>query len=228
LKNNSNMGSSSILVYVQAMPVKIHGSVKNFLDLVGCDFRMTHGSKAALYLASMYKGFDIVATGFGPILNESLARGATRCIEIALCDNPRDQAKEIPPGEWRFILVGENPDAFFAGASLCGSISSLFNCPVFIFDWNRNLHEIRLLDYPKGSVVLVRDTNVADLCVDARRVSSSSQTVFEKGKVVGSSSLELKQPQEIGGLVLDKDTRETAILLSKKLRKYRDRNSSFV
>ena len=77
-----------VLVYVQAMPVVVPHSIKKFQDLGMSEFSISHSSKVALSAAKSLGFHEIVALGFPPVLQESLARGATSWVSMPLCDDP--------------------------------------------------------------------------------------------------------------------------------------------
>jgi hypothetical protein len=133
---------------------------------------MSHSSKSALAFASSLGFPEIVAAGFSPILQEALARGASGCYPMPLCDDPLEQISFFPKDEFSNIIVGENPDWVFSGASLCGAIVGTKR-----FDLAQ-----KLADFPQRSVLLIPDSGEEKSNIDIRRInlsSSSSASAFE-------------------------------------------------
>jgi len=157
-----------ILVYVQAVPSSVPPSLKQFSDLETCDFNMSHSSRVALSFASTLGFSDIVAAGFSPIMKEALARGASSCYSMPLCDDPFDQISFFPTDDFSNIVVGENPDWVFSGASLCGAIIGAKG-----FDLAPISKEL-----PPNSIMLVPDSGEETSGVDIRRISFSSSSMI--------------------------------------------------
>ena len=67
-------------------------------------------------------------------------------IPMPLCDDPLEQVSFFPKDEFSNVLVGENPDWVFSGASLCGVIAGTKG-----FD----LAQVSK-DFPQKSVLLFR------------------------------------------------------------------------
>ena len=157
-----------ILVYVQAIPTSVSTSLRQFSDLETCDFSMSHSSKVALAFASTLGFPEIVAAGFFPIMQEALARGASSCYSMPLCDDPIDQISFFPADDYSNIIVGETPDWVFSGATLCGAIIGAKG-----FDLAPISKEL-----PPKSVMLVSDSGEETPGVDIRRIGFSSSSMI--------------------------------------------------
>jgi hypothetical protein len=128
---------------------------------------MSHSSKVALSFAITLGFSEIVAAGFPPIMQEALARGASSCYSMPLCDDPIEQLSFFPTDDFSNIIVGENPDWVFSGASLCGAIIGAKG-----FDLAPISKEL-----PPNSVMLVPDSGEETSGVDIRRISFSSSAI---------------------------------------------------
>jgi len=198
--------NNRILVYVQAIP-STETSLRNFSDLETCDFVMTHSSRVALAFANSLGFSEIVAAGFSPVLNEALARGATKCHSMPLCDDPIDQLSFFPRDNFSNIIVGENLDWVFSGASLCGVIMGSMG-----FD----LAEISK-DISQKSVVLVPDSGEASSSIDTRRINFSFSSRVNPEGVLGDSTFsksEIKRSELIVG-----SPSEIASTLSRRIKR---------
>jgi hypothetical protein len=201
-------------VYIQALPVSFPSSPKNFSDLHEADFGMSHSSRAALAFAVSLGFPQILAVGFSPVLKEALARGATDVKSIPLCDDPLEQASFFPEEDISHIIIGENPDWVFTGASLAGVLmeSRKMILNVVLFELAPGGKELSM-----NSIWLVRDTgeHVGDL--DIRRIKYSTGATVDPENVLGISSflkLEEKNTENVGGA-----PSEISSFLSKKLRR---------
>jgi hypothetical protein len=200
----------NVLVYVQAVPSFIPSSVRKFSDLENCTFKMSHSSKAALAFASRHATGEIVAAGFSPILREAVARGASRPISMPLCDDALTQISFfLKNEEFTSIIVGENTDWIFSGASLCGALSSKLGFDVKI---SRDLQSIE-----SNSVILVLDAGVESSNVDVRRIARSMETPINPEGVLGKSTIkrmEERKPETISGTA-----EEVASAIARRLRR---------
>ncbi len=176
-------------MYVQALPVSVASSARKFQDLEGCDFKMSHSSKSALAFATTLDFHEIVAAGFSPILREAIARGATSCHSMPLCDDPLEQASFFPKEIYSNIMIGENPEWLFSGASLAGILSN-----------SRKMHfglfaEGESLDLPENSVILIRDSGETKKSIDVRRIKASFEVSVNPEGVLGGSTLSRREPR---------------------------------
>jgi hypothetical protein len=212
--------NQKILVYIQAIPASIPRTAKKFSDLEACDFQMSHSSKVALGLASRGASGEIVATGFSPVLNEAVARGASTAFSMPLCDDPLEQLKFFPREEkFSSIIVGESPDWVFSGSSLCGVIATRFGLQLCVHSSDEKLEG--------NSVTLVLDSGNEAPNVDVRRISQSAASTVNPEGVLGRSTLkklEEKKPELLTGSV-----EEVSSVVSRRIRRlnrqWRDRES---
>lgn len=199
------------MVYVQALPVSVPASAKKFQNLETCEFRMSQSSKTALSFARGLGFHEIMAVGFSPVLREAVARGATSCHSIPLCDDPLEQASFFPRERFSHIIIPENSDWIFTGSSLAGVLSESLKIPFSLFS------EGKSLDYPESSIVLVKDSGVCSESVDIRRIRNSFDVTVNPEGVLGDSSLtkrETKKSESLSG-----DISEIASVLSRKLKR---------
>lgn len=200
-----------ILVYVQAVPVYVPGSARKFSDLENTDFKMSHSSKVALGLVSNEKDTEIVAAGFSPILREAVARGATGTFLMPLCDDPWDQLSFFPK-EDRFsaILLGENPDWVFSGASLAGLISVKFGYNLqFCSETGQPLEP--------NCVVLALDSGQEVSNIDVRRIILASADHASPEAVLGNSTL--RKLEETKAEILTDSPAEMSSVISRRIRR---------
>lgn len=139
---------------------------------------MSHSSKAALAIATTLRFPEIVAAGFSPVLQEALARGASDCYPMPLCDDPFEQVSFFPKDEFSNVLVGENPDWVFSGASLCGVIAGTRG-----FDLAQMSN-----GFPQRSVLLVPDSGDETSNIDIRRINLSSSSSIKAVKTNGNTT----------------------------------------
>ena len=125
---------------------------------------MSQSSKAALAFASTLGFHEIVAVGFSPVLREALARGATSCKSVPLCDDPLEQSSFFPKEHFSHILIGENPDWVFTGSSLAGILSESRRMQFCFFKDGDSI------DFPERSVILVKDSGESPSTIDIRRI----------------------------------------------------------
>lgn len=197
---------------MQAIPTAIPSSAKRFEDLQDSLFEMTHSSKKALSFASALGAGEIIAIGYPPILRDAIMRGATRFISAPLCDDPLQQLTFFPKEEMTgHVIIGENPEWIFTGASLAGAVSQ------------RNAKRLIVcstcdsLDLSRRSVILVRDSGANAGIIDIRRVKSASEAGVDPERVLGSSTLlkeESRKPEVVSG-----QPSEVASVLTRKLRR---------
>ncbi len=199
-----------ILVYVQAIPASVSTSAKRFTDLESSDFKMSHSSKAALAFASTHTLGEVVAAGFPPILREAVARGASATFSMPLCDDPLKQLDFFPKeGKFSSIVVGENQDWVFSGASLCGLISAKLGFGLYVSRTSSQIEE--------NTVVLVLDSGEETGNVDVRRIVQATTTMANPEGVLGDSSfrkLEETKPEIQTGAA-----QEVSSVISRRLRR---------
>jgi hypothetical protein len=207
-----------LLVYVQALPVfsSVPSSAKRFQDLETCEFKMSHSSKAALSFATALGFHEIVAVGFSPILRESIARGATSCRSVPLCDDPLEQASFFPRESkegnyYSHIIIGENPEWVFGGGSLAGTLCESRKMRFRLFT------EGGPIDFPEDSIILVKDSGEATRAVDVRRIKSSFDVSVNPEGLLGGSTLSKREGRK--GESLKGDTSEITSTLVRKLRR---------
>jgi hypothetical protein len=170
---------AAVLVYLQAVPSSITGTPKKFIDLENSEFRMSHSSKAALAFATKHFEGKIIAAGFSPVLRESVARGATSTLSMPLCDDPQNQLSFFPRKEnFACIVVGENPDWVFSGASLCGLIAAKLGLKV--------MTSAQFSAEP-DSVILVPDSGEDPANIDIRKISGALEAPANPESVLGDS-----------------------------------------
>ncbi|MGI0079143.1 MAG: hypothetical protein ACRECH_05925, partial [Nitrososphaerales archaeon] len=129
----------------------------------------------------IFAGAEITAAGYHSILREALTRGASKAASLPLCDDPLDQAKSFPSNEsYSYFLVGENPDGFFSGASLCGALSALRKMPLAITDLDSGVQV--------GGVYLVRDAEDVSHNIDIRRINSAFKHNIAELGALGTST----------------------------------------
>ena len=137
---------------------------------------MSQSSKAALAFASTLGFHDVVAVGFSPVLREALARGATSCISMPLCDDPLEQASFFPKDNFSHVIIGENSDWVFTGASLAGTLSESRKMRFCLFQDGDSI------DFPESSIILVKDSGESTSSIDIRRIKSSLEAECESGR----------------------------------------------
>jgi hypothetical protein len=201
-------------VYIQALPVSFGFSPKKFSDLQEADFIMSHTSRAALAFATSL-GFPLIlAVGFSPVLQEALARGATDVKAVPLCDDPLEQASFFPEEHFSHILIGENPDWVFTGASLAGVLMESRKMVLSVVPLEPAPDDNEL---SQDSIWLVRDTGEVPASLDIRRIKNSTSAEVDPENVLGSSTfakLEEKKTENIAGA-----PPEISSFLLKKLRR---------
>jgi hypothetical protein len=209
------LSSRKLLVYVQALPISFPVSPKNFADLNASDFALSHSSKAALAFASTMGFPEILASGFSPVLPEALARGATDIAPIPLCDDPKEQATFLPKGDFSHVIIGENPDWVFSGASFAGVLSQSRNIPVNIIR-DEDGEPVRNT-LSANSLLLILDSGELSSFIDVRRIKYSTSEKVQPENVLGYSvfnEMEEKRSEKITGT-----PSEISAILSKKLRR---------
>lgn len=204
--------SNQIVVYVQAMPLAIASSSRRFEDLQDSEFEMTHSSKTALSFALSLGSGEIIAVGYPPILRDAIIRGATRFKTVPLCDDPFHQLSFFPEVDNAdHIVIGENPEWIFTGASLAGVAAQRMVKRLIICNTRDSL------DLSIGSVILVRDSGTNTGGIDIRRVKSASDASVNSEEILGNSTV---LRQESGRTeVLNGQPTEVGSLLARKLRR---------
>jgi hypothetical protein len=203
-----------LLVYVQALPSSIGHGVRNFKDLEGAEFRLSHSSKTALSFAASLGFHEIVAAGYAPVLNEAIARGATSVASLPLCDDPVKQAQFFPEEEFTHVLIGENLDWIFSGASLLG-----------VFAHKRNMKAVlsthyNVGEFPRPSIILVKDPGENAGTIDVRKIKSAMEVNLNSEAIIGDVSFqtfEAAKTESISGA-----PSEIASSLSRKIRRFVD------
>jgi len=183
-RNLAGAEKRKVLVYVQAIPVGPDGTVERSFEeyfLGATEFALSHSSKVALSKALLLGTMDVTAVGYAPVLHEALARGASNSISVSVCDTPFEQAKTFPSGDFE-ILVGENPDGFFSGASLAGALVALRDYTFRVWDEERP-------EYLGNSVVLVKDLLSPTPEIDIRRIRKASEAKFDAEAAIGRSRI---------------------------------------
>lgn len=172
---------------------------------------MSHSSEVALGFTSQRGDVELVAAGFPPILREAVARGATSTFSMPLCDDPLEQLSFFPR-EDRFstVLVGENPDWVFSGASLAGLISV------------RMGYNLRVSSGPRGllqpnCVILALDSGEEVSNIDVRRIILATADHANPEGVLGNSSF--RKLDETKPEILTGSPAEMASVISRRLRR---------
>ena len=205
------LASRQILVYVQALPVSIPSSAKKFQDLEKSEFRMSQSSKTAISFAKSLGFHEIVALDFLRYCTKSLARGATSCYSVPLCDDPLEQASFFPKEQFSHFIIAENSDWVFSGSSLAGVLCESRKMRFCLFT------EGASLDYPESSVILVKDSGDSSESVDIRRIRNSFDAVVNPEGVLGVSTLSKRETRK--SETLTGDSSEIASILSRKIRR---------
>jgi len=208
------LSSRKLLVYVQAVPISFPVIPKTFADLATADFAMSHSSKTALTFAASMGCPEIIAAGFSPILQEALTRGATDVAPMPLCDDPLEQASFLPDGDFSHVILGENPDWIFSGASFAGILAQSRNIPIKIISDPNDTSK----DLPSSSLLLVLDSGEHSSDIDVRRIKYSTSTSIHPENVLGNSrfsKVEEKRTEKIVGT-----PSEIAAILTKKVRRF--------
>lgn len=200
-----------ILVYVQAVPVSIPSNARKFTDLETCEFKLSHSSKAALAFAtSTFERGELIAAGFSPVLREAVARGAASAFSMPLCDQPLDQFAFFPKGKaFSHIIVGENPDWVFSGASLAGLISVKMNYRFLVYSGPTV--------FDSSSVILVPDTGEEASNIDIRRIDLSMNVQVNPEGVIGNSIF--RKQEEPKPELLTASVEESEAAISRRLRR---------
>ena len=209
------MSPKKLLIYVQALPTSFPVPPKKFADLNASNFVISHSSKTALAFAVSLGYPEILAAGFSPILQEALARGATEIAPMPLCDDPMEQASFFPEGDFSHIIIGENPDWLFSGASLSGVLAQTREFRLRIIA--RDDEEPKTSSFQNNSLFLVLDSGDHLSSIDARRMRYSTSTNVQPENVLGTSTFSPLDPrltETISGT-----SAEISSLLSKKLRR---------
>jgi hypothetical protein len=205
--------SKRIIAYVQAVPLSISEGIKSFKDISPFNLRMSHSSKVVLDRA-LKVSTEVVALGHSSILSEAIARGAKEAWALPLCDDPVVQAHSmrdfIVNSDVSIIIVGENLDAPFSGASFCGVLSS-------IYDLNFSLDSENL--WKEGSVILVRDSGKEIFNIDVRRIGDAISQKFDDSQIMGTSRLEKIHRTQTTELGLEQSPREISSIISRRLRR---------
>jgi hypothetical protein len=206
-----SLAERQLLVYVQAIPSWIPRGTKKFKDLEKAEFRLSHSSKAALSLATSMGFHEIVAAGYALVLNEAIARGATSVVSLPLCDDPVKQAGFFPDENFTNVLIGENVDWVFSGASLLGVLVHERNLKGTL----STLHKDG--KFPEGCVILVKDPGDATVTIEVRRIKDAMEVNPHPEEVLGDvsfSELEAVKTETISG-----EPAEIASALSRKIRR---------
>ena len=208
-----------VLVFVQAVPTHVPG-VDKFSDLSKAAFSLSHSSKVALNRSKRIQR-EFVAIGHSSVLAEALARGATRVFSVPLCDDPFEQAMTFPKdGHWTNVIIGENPDGPFTGASLSGALSALWG-------WNLSLDnsfDKEPKPYLPSFIILVKDDIDRAYNIDVRHISHALEQKIPNSDVKGTLQL-LKQQVQPRHETLNADSpKEIATSILRRLRRFRQMN----
>lgn len=152
---------------------------------------MSQSSKNALAFATKLGFHEIIATGFSPVLRESLARGATSCVTMPLCADPLEQSSFFPREEFSHIIIGENPEWIFTGSSLAGVVSESRKLRFRLFE------EGDSIDFPESSVLLLRDTGMNSSSIDLRRIKYSFEAGLNPENLLGDYQLLKREAKRI-------------------------------
>ena len=205
------MNQSKVLVYVQAVPIGIPTSAKRLQDISDGKFRISHSSRAALALATSLGAKEIVAAGHGPVLPEAVARGASSSVPLPLFDDPLKQAQSFPDDTFSQIVIGENDDWLFSGASLAGILARSRGLKIALHDSGHQQQ------FSEGSVIVVRDEGESTPSIDIRRirdaVTASAGPSQVYGRIVFSKLEEPKTELVVGS------PREISSAVKRKLRR---------
>lgn len=194
------------------MPTLLASSARRFQNLEGSEFEMTHSSKKALSFASSLGASEIMAIGYPPILREAIVRGATKFKAMPLCDDPLQQISFFPQDDaGDHIVIGENLEWVFTGASLVGAIAHRRKKQVVLCDAGGTL------DLSKGSVFLVTDSGESSGGTDIRRIKNASEASLNPEGVLGNSTF-LKQ-ESTKGEIINGGPSEVGSALTRKLRR---------
>ncbi len=207
---------SKVLVYVQAIPKAVPQAVKTFPDLSRARFVMTQSSKTALARSkAIFPDAEIIAAGYNAVLQEALVRGAERAISLPLFDDPLDQAKSFPvEGYYSRIIVGENPDGPFTGASLCGALAALRKMNFELIDDHADMRTVR-----KEGILLVRADEGVSHNVDIRRIADSMRQKIQPSETSGGSSLVRREQDSKPEMIISGSLEEISSAFSRRLRR---------
>jgi hypothetical protein len=211
---------ASVLVYAQAVPRHIPGGVDKFSDLSKATFSLGHSSKAALNRAKRTRK-EIVAIGHSAILAEALTRGAAKVLPVSLCDDPFEQAMTLPKNNrWANVIIGENPDGPFTGASLSGALSAIWGWTLVL----DNSLDKEPEPYPPSSIILVKDDIDQAYNIDVRQIVPALEKKIRHSDVKGTLQL-LRQRAEPRHETLNADSpNEIATSILRRLRRFRQMN----
>ena len=203
---------SGILVYVQAIPLEQAGPKRSFEEFFqDSEFEMSYSSKIALTTALKFSTSEITAVGFTPILHEALARGATKAVAVPFCDDALEQAKTLPRGS--MILVGENPDGPFTGASLAGALAHLRGISIHLYEYDEGKKQ-NANKFTEGTVMLIKNGTVAEM--DVRKIKQAVETRILIESPVGRLDVE-RTSREIRHELLSGSTGENVSAISRRL-----------
>jgi hypothetical protein len=205
------LSARQILVYVQAIPISVPSSARRFQDLETSEFIMAQSSRSALSFARLLDFHEIVAVGFSPVLREAIARGATSCFSIPLCDDPLEQASFFPKEEFSHYIIPENSDWVFTGSTLAGILAESRKLRFCLF------REGDSVDLPESSIIVVKDSGESSQNVDIRRIKASFEVSVNPEGVLGKSALSKREIQK--GELLTGAPNEIASVLTRRLRR---------
>ncbi len=200
-----------ILVYLQAIPRTVSSAATKFEDLSNSEFVLNHSSKIAIAEARrIFPDAEIIAAGYQSVLPEAFARGASKVISLPMCQDPLDQAKNLPATEkYACIVVGENPDGPFTGASLCGAIAALRKVEFSIGN-----------KFTSGlnGILLLREDESASHNIDVRRICTAFEEKIAISEIRGNLSLGKKEVVS-GSETVQGSPQEIASTLARRLRR---------
>ena len=171
---------------------------------------MSHSSKAALAKASEISS-NVIAIGYPPILREAIARGAKEVLVAPICDDPFLQAQSFGNAVEKYkplILIGENLDGPFSGATLAGVLSIMYDLELS-FD-HKTEHS--------GAITVVKDDGIGAFGMDIRRIGGAFSVDVPDSKPIGDSSLQII-PKHNTETIKDQSPREIASTIARRLRR---------
>ncbi len=145
------------------------------------------------------------------VLREALARGATSCKSVPLCDDPLEQFSFFPKEHFSHILIGENPEWVFTGSSLAGILSESLKMQFCFFKDGDSI------DFPERSVILVKDSGENTSSIDIRRIKSSFEVSVNPEGLLGDSMLSKRETKR--GEIVSGDVSEISTILNRKIKR---------
>lgn len=212
--------ASKVLVYVQAVPILGSQKVRRFEEFSKAFFRISHSSISAFFRSKeLFNESMLIVVGYSSVLAHAMTLGASSGVPVSLCDDPLEQALEIKnaighPRSIDSIVVGENLDGPFSGASLAGALSVVLDLGLAIEPTDGSL----------GTVVLLKDDGIKSYNMDIRRIDRASSVDFAQSLAIGNVMIEQAEgvhSQVLRGL----PSSEISTSISRKLRRLKVRES---